>query len=326
MKIIFTIGLFLTCMGCSSSQALDARENHKIQSIKSDAVLDNKKWNHGSENCKSNITPALEVFRFDNTTFVLRQSKCVDYEAPFIYVLFGADTVLVLDTGATENTDEFPLYETVQSLIKIQTNLGYTAAQDILVIHSHSHNDHTAADPQFKGKANVSLVKPNSKSVIQYFGFNNWPNESKYIDLGNRKLSIIPSPGHQEEAITVYDPQTKWLLTGDTLYPGNIYVKNWQDYKASITRLFNFSKDHDIKSILGSHIEMTLEPGVAYPVGTTYQPDEAALALKADRLDILHSALEKAAKPEKMIFDDFIITPMGRLQKIISGIARWFTE
>ena len=127
MKIIFTIGLFLTCMGCSSSQALDARENHKIQSIKSDAVLDNKKWNHGSENCKSNITPALEVFRFDNTTFVLRQSKCVDYEAPFIYVLFGADTVLVLDTGATENTDEFPLYETVQSLIKIQTNLGYTA-------------------------------------------------------------------------------------------------------------------------------------------------------------------------------------------------------
>ena len=326
MKILFTLGLLFTCMAGSSSYALEVSEHDKIKAQKSDSVLNNKKWTSGSENCTIKPPPALEVFRFDQTTFVLRQSKCLSYEAPFIYVLFGTNTVLVLDTGATEDADDFPLYETVQSLIKIQLDQGYTTASDILVIHSHSHGDHKAADSQFRGKANVTLVETKRKPFIKYFGFDHWPDDIKYIDLGGRKLSLIPSPGHQEESLTIYDPQTKWLLTGDSLYPGFIYVKNWQDYKASITRLVNFSQDHEIRAILGSHIEMTAEPGIAYPVGTIYQPNEAALTLSPDSLVMLHSVLQKSTKPEELIFDGFIIKPMNSFQKMLSGIARLFTK
>jgi hypothetical protein len=38
-------------------------------------------------------------------------------------------------------------------------------------------------------------------------------------------------PDNQEETISIYDHQTKWLMTGDTLYPGYIYVKDWQAYR-----------------------------------------------------------------------------------------------
>jgi hypothetical protein len=64
------------------------------------AELSDKVWNHGSEDCSSNKDPAIEVFQFDAATYVLRQNKCVHFEAPFIYVLFGEHTVFVQDTGA----------------------------------------------------------------------------------------------------------------------------------------------------------------------------------------------------------------------------------
>ena len=87
-----------------------------VQANVSNGLAD-KVWNHGSNDCAKNEDPALEVYRFDADSYILRQNKCVNFEAPFIYVLFGLHTVFVLDTGATADPTEFPLYETVQSLI-----------------------------------------------------------------------------------------------------------------------------------------------------------------------------------------------------------------
>lgn len=47
------------------------------------ADLSDKVWIHGSEDCSSNKDPAIEVFQFDAATYVLRQNKCVHFEAPF---------------------------------------------------------------------------------------------------------------------------------------------------------------------------------------------------------------------------------------------------
>lgn len=185
--------------------------------------LASKAWNHGSEDCASNRDPAIEVYEVDAETYILRQNKCVHFEAPFIYVLFGKHTVFVQDTGATADPSRFPLYGTVRDLIARRNGQELK----ILVTHSHSHSDHTAADPQFRGKPGVTLVEPNARAVRKYFGFTAWPAEVAQIDLGGRILKVIAAPGHQEEAVAVYDAQTGWLLTGDSLYPGRIYVKNW---------------------------------------------------------------------------------------------------
>src|SRR4051812_4349563 len=56
-------------------------------------ALSDKVWIHGSERCEENRDPPLDVFRFDADTYLLRQNKCVNFEGPFIYVLFGEHTV-----------------------------------------------------------------------------------------------------------------------------------------------------------------------------------------------------------------------------------------
>ena len=40
------------------------------------------------------------MVRVDDDTFIMRQSKDVNYEAPFLYLLCGAERAILLDTGA----------------------------------------------------------------------------------------------------------------------------------------------------------------------------------------------------------------------------------
>lgn len=322
MRHMLLAVLLLMSPCCGFTQVIDPSVGSK------DLVspLDQKKWIHGSADCKLNADLAIEVFRFDHSSYILRQNKCLSFEAPFIYVLFGTEKVLVLDTGATESALDFPLYKTVRSLIVEQAEQDGETGKELLVIHSHSHSDHYAGDSQFEGKPNVTLVAPNGVAVAQFFAFSEWPVSEVNIELGGRRLTIIPTPGHQEEAITVYDPQTKWLLTGDTFYPGYIYVKDWNDYKKSIDRLVSFSKIHEVSSLLGAHIEMTGTPGEYYPIGTIYQPNEAVLVLKPEHLVALDSALKKSDEPKKIVLNEFIVAPMNFFQKTISNIARWILQ
>lgn len=287
-------------------------------------VLKQKQWIHGSQDCKNNQDHAIEVFQYDESSYVLRQNKCLSYEAPFIYVLIGEKKILVVDTGATENAEEFPLYQTIQSLNQKHSDNTSTNEREIVVIHSHSHSDHYSADSQFIGQANVTVVAANNAGVNEFFDFEQWPEQQANIELGGRNITIIPTPGHQEEAISVYDPQTQWLLTGDTFYPGYIYVKSWGDYKASIARLAEFTNKHNVSAILGSHIEMTNKPGEFYEIGTIYQPEESSLLLMPSDLTALNEKLTQADKPKKIAMDSLIVEPLGFLPKLISSIAKWF--
>lgn len=77
------------------------------------------------------------------------------------------------------------------------------------------------------------------------------------VDLGARELVVVPVPGHQDEGITLYDSKTGWLLTGDNLYPGRLYVNDWAAFRSSARRLAEFSKTHRISAVMGAHIEMS---------------------------------------------------------------------
>jgi glyoxylase-like metal-dependent hydrolase (beta-lactamase superfamily II) len=281
------------------------------------AELLHKKWNHGSTDCDSNTDPAIEAFGYDQSSFILRQNKCLSFEAPFIYLLVGEEKAVVLDTGASDSAEAFPLYETVRHLV---------GEKELLVLHSHSHSDHTAGDNQFRDRPGVRVVDPNYDAMTEYFGFTNWPDGQARIELGGRELIVLPTPGHQEEAISVYDPHTRWLLTGDTVYPGYIYVKHWKTYRNSIARLTAFTANHDVSLVLGAHIEMTNTEGEYYPIGTIYQPQEAPLPLSPATLSSLDSTLQEADEDEKIVSAEMIVAPMNVFQRTLSNVARWITQ
>ncbi len=288
------------------------------------SVLSDKRWNHGAVDCSASEEPAIDVFQYDDSSYILRQSKCLSFEAPFIYVLIGQKEVLVVDTGATESADDFPLYDTIKTLIETQSPDGNE--KTITVVHSHSHRDHRGGDGQFLVKPRVSVVAPNAAGVREFFDFSTHKNNEVRLDLGAREITVFPIPGHQQESIAIYDSKTRWLLTGDTLYPGYIYVKHWGDYRASVARMLDFAQRQSVSAILGTHIEMTREPGEFYPIGTLYQPNEASLVLTVDDLTQLHQTLEKGGKPKELTFDKFVVAPLSGLQKAIGGILGWFVD
>jgi hydroxyacylglutathione hydrolase len=55
-------------------------------------------WIHGSPDCATNDDEPLQVHAFDDETYILRENKCVNFEGPFLYLLFGTEKALLLDT------------------------------------------------------------------------------------------------------------------------------------------------------------------------------------------------------------------------------------
>jgi hydroxyacylglutathione hydrolase len=271
------------------------------------------RWIHGSEAAKYNTDPDIQVHAYDEHTYILRQNMAVHYEAPFMFLLFGDSRALLLDTGATANPRFFPLRRTVDEIID-----GWMASRarpvdyGLLVLHTHSHSDHTAADTQFADRRNTTIVAAKRDAAWPYFGFGGKPESVAEVDLGRRVLDCLATPGHDEAAVTYYDRQTRILLTGDTVYPGRLYVIDWPRFVRSIDRLVEWCARWPVTYLLGCHIEMTTMPGVDYPVGWSYQPDELPLQLTADHLKQIQSTLKAHDfQPGRYVLPEMIVTPIS---------------
>src|SRR5258706_599371 len=276
------------------------------------------KWIHGAADCSQNHDEPIQVVMYNASTWILRQNKCINYEAPFMYLFLGDDKALLIDTGATSDSSSFPLRKTVDGIIA-----DYERKHDkelkLVVAHSHSHSDHYAADEQFKNRPKTEVVALRAQQMKEYFGFSSWPQRTTDFDLGNRLLTLIPIPGHDEVSIALYDFNTNILLTGDSFYPGRLYVRDWQAFRSSIIRLAEFCKTHPVKWILGNHIEMTETAGVDYPTGTTYQPHEAPLPLNTGQLELFSKDLDQpdmlwAAKHS--VYGSFIMKPVPAFAEV----------
>ena len=159
-------------------------------------ALDGARWIHGVRNPRRATDPPLQVLRYDDQTFILRQSKAVHYEAPFIFLLVGEERALLLDTGATADPSLFPLRATVDGLI---------GDRELVVAHTHSHGDHVAGDGQFAGRPATTVVGHAPDEVRAFFGFPDWPDAVVEFDLGGRVLEAIGAPGHHAAAVAFYD-------------------------------------------------------------------------------------------------------------------------
>ncbi len=270
------------------------------------------KWISGGPDCGSE--PEIQVHAYNPDLYILRQSMCTNYEGPFLYLIFGQDKALLLDTGA----GGIPVQQTVARIVDEWLAAHGQSWIELVVVHTHAHGDHIAGDAQFAGQPNTTLVAPGVASTQQFFGISDWPNEIVPYDLGGRVLDVIPIPGHEPSHIALYDRRTCLLLTGDTLYPGRLYVfgaasqGQWAVYKASIQRLVDFASVNPVSWVLGTHIEMSRRPGVDFPLGSTHHPAEHVLQLGLSHLIELDQALDSLGnQPQMQIHREFIIFPIG---------------
>lgn len=269
-------------------------------------------WIKGGSDCPNE--PKIQVHAYNEDFYILRQSLCTNYEAPFLYLLFGDDEVLLMDSGA----GNIPLANTVYGIINDWLVAHGKTSIHLTVSHLHGHGDHVAGDSQFAGQPNTTVVGTSQNSVKNFFGITSWPTQIVTRDLGNRILDIIPIPGHHSAHIAIYDRETGVLFTGDSLYPGRLYVfgaisqGNWPIYQASMQRLVDFTADKPLCWVLGTHIEMSQTPGVDFPIGSTSHYNERELQLTRDHLLELNQAIKAMGnQPVKEVHNDFIIYPTG---------------
>jgi hydroxyacylglutathione hydrolase len=230
------------------------------------------RWNEGSEDCAKNPQPPIQVHRYNAQTFILRESLCATYEAPFIYLLIGKTKALLIDTGAVADAKIMPLAQTVISLL---SNGG--SRLPLMVVHTHGHLDHRSGDDQFRALPDVEVVPTDLESVKSRLGIADWPDGIGQIDLDDRVIDVIPTPGHYPSHVAYYDRQTGLLFSGDFLLPGRLLIEDTDADLASARRVAKFVEHRPITYVLGAHIELD-ESGKTF-FGTRYHPNERPLQL-----------------------------------------------
>lgn len=308
LAVAVALAASTACSGSTPGQQLqgDARPADDAAQMSGDAAGGLEpgslavSWMHGSPDCAQNTEPEWQVHAYNDSLHVIRQNMCETFEAPFVYVIQGATSALLIDTGATSTTT---LRDTVRGLI---------GDKQLIVAHSHAHGDHVASDSRFTGQPNTTVVGTTIAAIQAQFAIATWPTSPGSIDLGGRMLDVLGIPGHHAAHIAIYDRKTGLLFTGDSLYPGMLFINDWATYRASMKRLAQFAAVHPIAHVLGAHIEMTSTPKQAYPYGATYQPAEHVLPLAAAHVAELDAALTQlgATPPAGPVaHDDFIIDP-----------------
>jgi hydroxyacylglutathione hydrolase len=265
------------------------------------------RWTGDKPDC-ANAAPFF-AHEYTATLVILRQSGCTNYEKPFLYLLFGAKQALLVDTGAPGAE----VSTVVDGLLRRHAERQQASVLPLLVVHSHGHGDHVAGDAMLATRPGTTIVDARPEAVAKFFGIRNWPREIAQYDLGDRLLDIVPIPGHEPASIAIYDRRTGVLLTGDTVYPGRLYVRDAPAFGESVNRLVEFTVTRDVAHVLGAHIENTRTPYLDYPIETTHQPDEHVLELGRAHLIELQDALRRMGKQlVRRPLRDFTVWPLTR--------------
>ncbi|QMV18877.1 MBL fold metallo-hydrolase [Granulicella sp. 5B5] len=268
------------------------------------------RWIYGSSIAAKNRDPRVQVMQYNEDTYLMRENVCVHWEAPFTYLLFGNRGALLIDTGATAEAKWYPLRVTVDAIVSRWCAIrGRKDVPLTVVMTSGEDMAQNQGLTQFVGRPNTTLAPQPLAAMKQFYKLEaSWPAGVGKIDLGDRVIEVIPTPGTHKDGVSFYDPYTDLLFTGDLIFPGKVNVSNDRDYVASLQRLVEWNKTRPVKWVMGGHIEMQFVPGKAYPRFATYKPYERLLQMEPAVLaDALSSAQEVQGKQMMLVRPDFML-------------------
>lgn len=273
-------------------------------------------WHAGAEECDAS-RQRTEAHALDDSTIVIRQNPCIDYEANLLYLLIGEERALLIDSGAT---DDPRLTSELTALV-----LRFLQREDgtrlpLVVAHTHGHQDHRAGDAAFAALPDTQVVPHDGEGMRRFFGITDWPQGGARYDLGGRIVEVVPTPGHHADHVAFMDEHTRLLFSGDFLLPGRLLVDDIDAYAASAGRLIDVVNTYGATHALGAHVEMDSR-GELYPSGTTHHPDERQVALPFGPREAaaLHQALRDFNGFYSRHRDYVIVNPVHNLAALIAG-------
>jgi hydroxyacylglutathione hydrolase len=184
------------------------------------------------------------VETIDATTFAIGEPRY--YQANYSYLILGSTRAVLFDAG-TGTRDIVPVVRSLTALA-------------VTVLPSHLHFDHVGAVGRFDRTALIDDPSLRARIVgssltlrrYEFLGFGDhlpaptfrvdeWWAPDATVDLGDRVLRVIATPGHTPTSVSLYDRDRNQLFVGDFLYPGRLYAQlpgaSRSAYLATATRL-----------------------------------------------------------------------------------------
>ena len=166
----------------------------------------------------SDAAPAdwFHVIQLDDSTYAISEPKYSQQNVS--YLLIGTRSALLFDTGP----GVYSIRQTVSKLTNVP----------VLVLPSHLHFDHVGRIDEFPNIALVSTPTLRqqaargalSESTDQFllpskheFRVSRWLDAGQTLDLGGRRITVLSTPGHTPESVTLVDSDRHRIFTGDLL-------------------------------------------------------------------------------------------------------------
>jgi glyoxylase-like metal-dependent hydrolase (beta-lactamase superfamily II) len=179
----------------------------------------------------------FEVYRVAPGVFALYEPH--QFEEVISFLILGQKRAVLFDTGLGIGD--------IKRVVESLTTLP------IVVMNSHTHNDHVGGNWQFSEiyGMDTEFTRTNAKGsrddaqaelapgalcgqwpagfdpktyATRPWRITHWIHDGDTVDLGGRVLQVIATPGHTPDAICLLDRKGGLLFTGDTYYPGPIWL------------------------------------------------------------------------------------------------------
>ena len=142
------------------------------------------------------------------------------------FLLVGSEKALLVDSGMT-----------VPSALAVVREL---TDKPIELLNTHADRDHVGSNGDFTS----FYMSPADESAYRAQGGTGTVipvGDGDTLDLGGRPLEILALPGHTPGSIAVLDVNGRFLISGDPIQDGNIFMfgpgRNMNDYITSLERL-----------------------------------------------------------------------------------------
>lgn len=208
----------------------------------------------------------------NNKTYII--SEYEHWEEVHSYLLIGETAALLIDSGL--------------GIGNIRKEIDKLTDLPVRVVSTHVHWDHIGGHKEFEyiyvheneliwlkegipvpidniKKDVVKDVKkfPEGFNIDEYTIYTGQPNQilsdGDIIDIGNRKIEVIHTPGHAPGHICLYDIENNYLFTGDLIYIGTLFAfypsTNPIEYKNSIKKILNYK---NIKKYFPAHHDLNI--------------------------------------------------------------------
>jgi glyoxylase-like metal-dependent hydrolase (beta-lactamase superfamily II) len=212
--------------------------------------------------------PWFEVYRVAPGVLAIYEPH--QAEEVISYLIIGSRQAALFDTG--------------MGISDIQKVTAELTRLPLVVVNSHTHHDHVGGNWQFKDVLGMDTeftrasargttagaqdeiapdmicgALPNGFDSRSYatrpWTITRWIHDGDRLDLGDRVLEVLSTPGHTPDAVSLLDREHGLLFTGDTYYPAPIWLfrpeTDLDAYATSIQRLAALASH--LTTVLGAH-------------------------------------------------------------------------